>query len=121
MAENKDLKCCDKSLEFILVKGDSWQAYKPETATCSKCKTYYERKPGKDFEYKQVGGKEGGYVCTSDSQEIMGARVAHPIWDGPFPMSGSGRCEYETVPYCSKHEQKPDFHGTPIEVGQKFR
>ena len=45
----------------------------------------------------------------------MGARIAHPIWDGPFPMSGSGRCDYEEVPYCPKCEKKPDFHGTPIE------
>jgi len=38
------------------------------------------------------------------------------IWDGPFPMSGSGRCHYESVPYCPKCEEKPNIHGSPIRV-----
>lgn len=52
--------------------------------------------------------------------EIMTARRAHPIWDGPFPMSGRGRCHYEMVPYCPNCEEEPDFHGAPILVPFTF-
>lgn len=54
-----------------------------------------------------------GYI-HSCGETILGARVAHPIHDGLFPLSGSGKCKYETVPYCPKCEEKPDFHGSPI-------
>lgn len=56
------------------------------------------------------------FVCRDCGSDIMGARVAHPIHDGPFPLSGSGRCEYETVPYCPECDDKPNFHGSPIIV-----
>jgi len=58
--------------------------------------------------------KEGGGYTHSCGTEIMGAEVAHPIWDGPFPCSGSGQCHYETVPYCPKCEEKPSYSGSPI-------
>lgn len=45
---------------------------------------------------------------------VLGAEIAHPIWDGPGPCSGSGECQYDTVPYCPACENKPDFHGQPI-------
>ena len=61
-------------------------------------------------------GKDGVGFKHKCGTEIMGARVAHPIWDGPFPMSGSGRCHYETVPYCPNCETEPNFHGSPIDV-----
>lgn len=61
-------------------------------------------------------GKEGVGFKHKCGTEIEGATVAHPIWDGPFPMSGSGRCHYETIPYCPKCETKPDFRGAPIDV-----
>ncbi|MBA7558665.1 hypothetical protein ES708_00271 [subsurface metagenome] len=61
-------------------------------------------------------GKEGKGYKHKCGTEIMGARVAHPIWDGPFPCSGSGQCSYETVPYCPKCETEPGFHGAPIDV-----
>ena len=48
--------------------------------------------------------------------EILAAQVAHAVWDGPFPLSGSGRVHYETVPYCPHCEEEPNFHGTPIQV-----
>ena len=66
---------------------------------------------------KYVKQEDGTYKCRDCGETIMAARVAHPIWDGPFPMSGSGRCDYKEVPYCPKCEKKPDFHGTPIECG----
>lgn len=61
-------------------------------------------------------GKEGVGFKHKCGEEIMGAKVAHPIWDGPFPRSGSGQCHYETVPYCPKCEMEPSFHGAPIDV-----
>ena len=69
---------------------------------------------------ESVGEQGKGYTHQC-GETLMAARVAHPIWDGPFPMSGSGRCEYETAPYCPKCEEKPDFHGAPIEIGWKAR
>ncbi len=47
--------------------------------------------------------------------EIQGRKVAHPIHDGPFPLSGGGRVHYETVPFCPECETEPNFHGSPID------
>ncbi len=116
-SKKKSIKCCSKPLEFILQEGLSWQVYIPEIATCSTCSSYYEKKKGKDFSYKEILGDR--YVCTLDGEIIRMETVAHPIWDGPFPMSGSGRCKYETVPYCPKHEEKPNYDGKPIKI--KFK
>ncbi|HDZ54599.1 MAG TPA: hypothetical protein ENI19_01125 [Candidatus Nealsonbacteria bacterium] len=46
--------------------------------------------------------------------EILGEKIAHPVWDGPTPLSGHGQCEYEMVPYCPKCENKPNPQGVPI-------
>jgi hypothetical protein len=62
-------------------------------------------------ESKQQADKSWVHSCGT---EIQGTQVAHPIWDGPFPLSGSGRCNYQTVPYCPKCETEPDYHGAPI-------
>jgi len=66
--------------------------------------------------YKVVksNGKTEELQCNTCGSEIMGATVAHPIHDGPFPLSGSGQCHYEEVPYCPKCEQKPNYHGSFI-------
>lgn len=61
-------------------------------------------------------GEEGVGYKHNCGTEIQGARVAHPIWDGPFKMSGSGQVHYETVPFCSNCETEPSFHGAPIDV-----
>jgi hypothetical protein len=58
--------------------------------------------------------EDGSYKCRDCGSDILAAKVAHPIHDGPFPLSGSGRCEYENVPYCPKCERKPSFHGSPV-------
>lgn len=64
---------------------------------------------------ESTGQERVGY--THNCGEIVrAAQVAHPIWDSPFPCSGSGRCQYETVPYCPKCEEKPDYHGSPIRM-----
>lgn len=65
-------------------------------------------------EQKYIRRVDGGYECLECGSTIMTARVAHPIWDGPFAMSGSGKCGYEDRPYCPKCEKKPGFHGDPI-------
>ena len=59
-------------------------------------------------------GKEGVGFVHSCGQEIIAITRAHPIWDGPFPCSGSGRCHYEQVPYCPECEEEPSSSGTPI-------
>lgn len=73
-------------------------------------------KNGKWLVLIESTGKEGVGYKHSCGEAIMGAEVAHPIWDGPFACSGGGRCEYETIPYCPKCEIKPGFHGAPIDV-----
>ena len=51
--------------------------------------------------------------CKKCGGEKKAATVAHPIWFDEFQMAGPGKCEYETVYYCSKCEEEPDFHGSP--------
>ena len=100
------------SLEFKAVTDiPSWAAFKLEIA--HKSGLEYHRKAGSEIVYKKQGEN---FVCLDCGSEIMVESVAHPIWDGPFPMSGSGKCHYEKVPYCPKCEGKPNFHGQPIQV-----
>lgn len=61
-------------------------------------------------------GKEGVGFKHKCGTEIQGARVAHPIHDGPFALSGGGECHYEIVPFCPTCETEPSFHGSPIDV-----
>jgi hypothetical protein len=113
--EKKEIKCCGKPLEFRLERGVDWQSYVPETATCFSCKSYFEKKPEKDFAYKKSNSR-GSYKCTNCNSEVKGVTRAHPIWDGPGPCSGGGQCEYEQIPYCPKCEQEPTSSGLPIIV-----
>ena len=89
-----------------------WAACVLETAKDSKGQEFIRRR-GNNLTYRKIAG---GYQCIQCDSEIQAGRVAHPIWDGPFPMSGSGRCHYEEVPYCPKCEKEPNFDGTPIQV-----
>ncbi len=68
----------------------------------------------KNWGKKFVEQKDGTFKCRACGETILAVRVAHPIWDGPFPCSGSGRCWYELVPYCPKCDEKPGPHGLPI-------
>jgi len=61
-------------------------------------------------------GKEGVGYKHKCGAEIKGASVTHPIWDGPFPCSGSGQVHTETVPFCPECETEPNYHGAPIDV-----
>lgn len=79
---------------------------------------FYTRKkhnPGQIYVAKVIGGD--GWKCVKCATVILGAQVAHPIHDGPFPLSGSGECSYENAPYCPTCEEKPSFHGSIITIG----
>ena len=108
---NKELQ----NLEFLLVKAEKWASFRPEIA--QQGERQFLRAQGSKHIYEK---KEDSYICTKCNTEILGARVAHAIHDGPFPMSGSGRCHYETVPYCPKCEEKPNFHGSPVKEDPSF-
>lgn len=58
--------------------------------------------------------------CAKCGGALLGVRVAHPIWDGPFPCSGSGQCKYEQAPYCPTCEKEPSQSGNPIETRGKM-
>ena len=104
------------TLEFRTVNVDDWTAFKPEEAT-SKDGTVYLRDRERQIVYRKI---DGGYQCVGCDEIVMGEKIAHPIWDGPFSMSGSGRVYSEIVPYCPKCEEKPSYHGRPISIGPKF-
>ncbi|MFH1210499.1 MAG: hypothetical protein V1645_01150 [archaeon] len=116
------IECCKKPLVWRVQKVDRqdvyFPAYVPEVSDCPDCKSYFERKPGNSIAYKSTDRKS--YSCTVCGSEVMGGTVAHPIHDGPFHLSGSGKCHYETVPYCPKCEKQPSSSGSFITVGKKF-
>lgn len=56
----------------------------------------------------------GGWYCNACGCTILLQKIPHPIWDGPFSCSGSGKCFYEDVPYCPECEEIPNFEGEPI-------
>ncbi len=99
-----------EDLEFKIIENiPSWAAFKPEIA--KKDGIEYHRKKGSKVVYKKI---DDGLQCMSCDSEIQAAEVAHPVHDGPFPLSGSGRCRYEQVPYCPKCEEIPKYHGSFI-------
>ena len=57
---------------------------------------------------------DGTFKCLECGSTILSATIAHPIWDGPFAMSGGGRVFNEEVSYCPKCDEKPSFHGSPV-------
>jgi hypothetical protein len=58
--------------------------------------------------------QDSSYVCRECGTAVLKIRVAHPIWDGPFPTSGSGKCRYEEVFYCPSCEREPNPSGAPV-------
>lgn len=69
---------------------------------------------GKWLVLTESTGEPGVGFTHCCGAEIVSQQVAHPIWDGPFPCSGSGRCNYEDVPYCPQCEEPPNYNGAPI-------
>ncbi len=101
----------DKRTRFLLLEGvirigaPPNPLEKPEAEKLS---------PGNFARYEKDG--DGGFRCKECHAVILSQRVAHPIWDGPSPMSGHGECRYEEVPYCPNCERKPNFSGAPITI-----
>jgi hypothetical protein len=98
----------DKEARFIVFEGEICgvppsSLEKPEDQ---------KRAPGD--ESKWTKSPEGSWHCNDCGALIQAAQIAHPVHDGPFPLSGSGSCEYETVGYCPNCERKPGFHGAPV-------
>lgn len=89
-----------------------WTSFIFETAQDSNGVEYC-RKEGSKIAYRKI---EGGLECVGCGSEIKAGRVAHPIWDGHFDTSGSGKCHYEDVPYCPECEKEPNFRGSPIQL-----
>jgi len=111
--ETLEITCCEETLEFRAQEGwADWQSYRPEISECGSCKAYFEKKPEKDLAYKRPKGED--YQCTKCGEGIKAVKRAHPIHDGPFPLSGYGQCEYEPIPYCPKCEEKPSESGSFI-------
>lgn len=93
-----------------------WATFVFEDATDAEGRTYV-RKVGTKIVYRLSGkGEDVNYNCEGCGAGIMAIDVAHPIHDGPFALSGSGRVHRETVPYCPTCEEKPSPHGSPISV-----
>jgi hypothetical protein len=76
-----------------------------------------KREPSRVYAVKP--GSPNLWRCAKCGSELLAARIAQPIWDGPFPCSGSGKCHYENAPYCPTCETKPSSHGSLIEVENK--
>lgn len=70
-----------------------------------------KRKAGDDANYQAIG--DGFYKCKTCGGDIMGARVAHPLWVKGRPGVGYGECRYSDEPYCPTCEVRPSFHGAP--------
>jgi hypothetical protein len=79
----------------------------------TKAENYNRSVEGRD-DSKYAKQKDGSYKCGVCGVDIFGKKVAHPIWDGPFAMSGSGKCHYETAPYCPNCDEEPNSSGEPI-------
>ena len=113
----------DKKLEFSVdeewleyLRKNLWASYIPEFAKDSNGNEFMRVK-GRSVAYKVVSEDEQGrqkYECAECGQTILSAKVAHTIRDGLFRLSGSGEVHYESVPYCPKCEEEPNFYGSPI-------
>lgn len=110
ITEKLDFSVSEEWQKFA--RENPWASCILETARDSKGQEIIRRK-GNNVAYRKT---DDGYMCVQCDSQIMAGRVAHPIWDGPFPMSGSGRVHNEEVPYCPKCEKESNFHGTPIQA-----
>lgn len=106
------LTCCGVQLTWRLLS-PTGPDHPLEGAQCPTCQKVHERKKDSQIAYIKSGEE---YVCSVCESVIHAVRVAHPIHDGPVPLSGSGRCAYETVPYCPHCEPVPSTSGSFITV-----
>lgn len=102
--------CCKLSLEYKEIGNDD---YKADRAICSNCNSIYEIKKDTDFVYFQEKG-QGSFKHLGCGETVMVATIIHSLWDKRFTCAGSGETRRNPVPYCPKHEKKPDWQGIPI-------
>ena len=102
---------CSCGSEIIFDKKEGISVYQTE---CS-CGIVYQRKSGSSSVYK-TENRGDDWACVACGSEIQGADVAHSVRDGFFALSGSGRVERETVPYCPKCEKQPGFYLSLIHI-----
>ncbi len=102
----------DKEARFLLVDAEILTSppsvlEKPESE---------KRAPGNEANWTKKSKNEldESWTCNTCNAIIQAVQVAHPVHDGPFALSGSGECRYETVGYCPNCERKPSFHGAPV-------
>ncbi len=98
-------------LEFKVIDVPSWSSFRPMVAKRDGME--FLKKKDSNLVYIKI---EGGYVCVDCNSEILGGTIAHPIHDGPFPLSGSGKCHYEKEPYCPSCETEPNCSGMSIDI-----
>ena len=99
-------KCkCEKILEWREAGGRDHKIF---VAKCSCGLEYHRRKTGRVV---YVLNRES-FCCSVCNGDILVAEVSHPVHDGPFALSGSGRCEQEYVPYCPQCEEEPNSNGS---------
>ena len=63
-----------------------------------------KRKAGDFNNYER---RDAGWICKTCGSTIAASIKYVPVWDGPFPCSGSGRVESYQLPYCPNCEFKP--------------
>lgn len=63
-----------------------------------------KREAGNLDNYERNGS---GWNCKTCGSTIAASIKYVPVWDGPFPCSGSGEVESYQLPYCPNCEVKP--------------
>jgi len=109
--DHKELETCCKEVLVWESCSQPWADHKLEEASCRAC--------GKKFIKKGVNlytreRSEVYFICSRCGFMITNTRIAHPVHDGPFPFSGTGRCFHEEVPFCPQCEKKPSSPGSLI-------
>ena len=113
MVENKldKTECCSIELNWTSISGCIDHIL--EGSKCDVCDTIYEKRNTGSVLY--VRKPNDTYRCGDCGRPVFPAEVIHPVHDGLFPLSGSGRTETENVPYCVECEDKPSVDGSFID------
>jgi len=110
MSDKKPESCCKLPLEYSEIGNDDYKAIR---AICGTCNSIYEIKDKIGLVYFQKNGS-GTFIHLGCGNEVMVTEIIHSLWDKRFDCAGSGETTKNTVPYCPKHEKKPDWQGIPI-------
>ena len=105
--DQKPQLCCNLELEYKEIGNDD---YKATRAICSNCDSVYEIKDKVGLVYFQKNG-HGNFKHLECGETIMVVEVIHSLLDNN--LAGSGSTARNPVPYCPKHEEKPDWQGVP--------